>query len=280
MNTALHRVYEEYGATLDGVELVFTNAGGSIPQQLVDLENLITQRVDAIVLRAVQGDAVSTAVAQINVAGIPLIIDEVAVPTGGYQARIVGDTTTIGILQGGYLQNLYDRGEINAINIGYIAGSASAFALIRHRAVLDGAPSARFVAGGSEGFVLAEGWNPVAAQEIVAGWISSGLINQMNVIIAMNDVLANGVIAALGGNYPNMIIIGSDGSTIGQHNIRNGSMRASPYVDFNLSARSVLNTAVSLARGQPVVFDDPANRLIDPRHFTLMTIDNIDQLIR
>jgi len=279
-NANLRAIYEAYVATLDGVEIVFSNANGSQAQQLIDVENLIAQGVDVIVLRAVEGDAAGTTVDAVRNAGIYLVIDEVAVPEGSdYQARIVGEQLDHGRMLGTFLQGLIDAGEIDEANIGYIAGSASAFALGRKNGFFETLPSANFVAGGGEGFVLAEGWNATLAQEIVEGWIASGLIHDMTVIAAMNDELANGAIAALAGNFPEMIILGVDGSEIGQHNIRNGRMRATTFQDLRLSAAAVVNASVSLARGETLTFDDAENRLINPRHFAVMTIDNIDELI-
>jgi len=279
-NTNLRAVYEAYVATLDGVEIVFANANGSSAQQLLDVENLIAQGVDVIVLRPVEGDAAGTAVNAVVNAGIYLVIDEVAVPEGSeYSARIVGEQLDHGRMLGQFLQGLLDAGDIDEVSIGYIAGSPTAFALGRKNGILETCPSAVFVAGGAEGFVLAEGWNAGLAQDIVEGWISGGLINEMTVIAAMNDELANGVIAALAGNFPDMIILGVDGSEIGQHNIRNGSMRATTFQDLRLSARAVIDASVRLARGEGVEFDDAENRLINPRHLALMNIDNIDELL-
>ena len=278
-NMNLEREYEVQVVNFEGVEIVFANANGSSAQQLIDIENLIAQQVDVIVLRAVEADAIETAAQAIINAGIILVVDETDSPGGLHHARIVGEQIDHGIMLGQYLQGLLDRGEISEINIGYIAGSPSAFALGRKNGITISAPTANFVAGGDEGFVLAEGWNAVLAQEIVEGWISGGLIHEMNVIAAMNDEIANGVIAALAGNFPDIIILGVDGSAIGQHNIREGHQRATTFQDISLLVRAVLNTSVALAQDEAIVFDDVENRLVNPRHLSLMTIDTIDDLV-
>ena len=279
-NTNLLAVYQNLVATMDGVNRVATNAGGATAQQLMDVENLIAQGVDVIILRPVEGDAAGTAISAIRNAGIYLIIDEVAVPEGSdFDARIVGEQLDHGRMLGGFLSSLIASGELEEANIGYIAGSASAFALGRKNGFLETLPSANFIAGGAEGFVLAEGWDAGLAQNIVEGWIASGLIEDMTVIAAMNDELANGAIAALAGNFPDIIILGVDGSEIGQHNIRNGNMRATTFQDLRLSSAAAIQTAVSLARGEAIQFDDAENRLINPRHFAVMTIENIDELL-
>jgi len=279
-NTNLLAVYQGLVSTMDGVELVAANAGGSTAQQLMDVENLIAQGVDVVILRPVEGDAAGTAISAVRNAGIYLIIDEVAVPEGSdFDARIVGEQLDHGRMLGEFLSGLIAAGELEEANIGYIAGSASAFALGRKNGFLETLPSTNFIAGGAEGFVLAEGWDAGLAQNIVEGWIAGGLIEEMTVIAAMNDELANGAIAALAGNFPDIIILGVDGSEIGQHNIRNGNMRATTFQDLRLSSSAAIQTAVSLARGEALQFDDAENRLINPRHFAVMTIENIDELL-
>lgn len=279
-NTNLRNVYERFVADIEGVEIVFANANGSTAQQVMDVENLIAQGVDVIVFRAVEGDAAGAAMNAVTNAGIYLVVDETPVPEGStFDARIVGEQLDHGRMLGEFLAGLIAAGEISEANIGYIAGSPSAFALGRKNGILETLPTASFVAGGDEGFMLAEGWNAMLAQQIVEGWIASGLINEMTVIATMNDELANGAIAALAGNFPDMIILGVDGSELGQHNLRNGTMHATTFQDLRLSAGAVINTAVSLVRGEALNFDDVENRLINPRHLAVMTADNIDELI-
>ena len=278
-NTNLRMQYEAHAATLEGVEVIFTSAEGSAAQQLLDIENLIVMGMDVIVIRAVEGDAVVTAMQSVRNAGIYIVIDETGVGSDDYDARIAGTQVDHGRMLGEYLQALLNAGEISEINIGYIAGSASAVALGRKEGFFETAPSVNFVAGGAEGFVLADGWSAVEAQNIVEAWIASGLIHDMNVIAAMNDEIANGAIAALAGNFPDMIVLGVDGSAIGQFNIRNGSMRATTFQNNALLARAVLDTSLALVNGETINFDIPAERIVNPRHISLMTLDTIDALI-
>jgi len=279
-NTNLRNTFENYVAGIDGVDIVFANANGSVAQQVTDVENLIAQGVDVIVFRAVEGDAAGAAMDAVTNAGIYLVVDETPVPEGSeFDARIVGEQLDHGRMLGEFLAGLIAAGEIDDARIGYIAGSASAFALGRKNGITETLPSATFVAGGEEGFMLAEGWNATLAQEIVEGWIASGLIDEMNVIATMNDELANGAIAALAGNFPDMIILGVDGSELGQHNLRNGTMRATTFQDIRLSVSAIIDTSIRLVRGEGVNFDDVEYKLVNPRHLAIMTVDNIDELI-
>jgi len=279
-NTNLRARYEAHARTLDGVTVVFTSAGGLVSQQLTDVENLISQGCNVIVLRAVDGDAVVTAMDSVRRAGIPLVIDETRVGSMNYNVRVSGDQIYHGRLLGEHLQDLVKRGVIDNPRIGYIAGLSTANILRRMVGIQETCTTATFVAGGAQGFALANNWSTSEAQTIVENWISSGLINQMNVIAAMNDELANAAIAALGGRFPHIIVLGVDGSAIGQQNIRNGRMNATTFQNNARLAAAVLDVSVALARGENIVFDNPTDRIVDPRHVSLMTRDNIDQLLR
>jgi ABC-type sugar transport system substrate-binding protein len=113
----------------------------------------------------------------------------------------------------------------------------------------------------------------------VENWISSGKINDINVIGCMNDEIANGAITALGGNYPNIIVLGVDGSTVGQANIRNGKMAVTTFQDTSVSAQAVIDACVSLIDGKTLNFSDPVTKTIDPKHIKLMTRETIDSLV-
>ncbi|WP_333650137.1 substrate-binding domain-containing protein [Lacrimispora sp.] len=136
-------------------------------------------------------------------------------------------------------------------------------------------PSAKFVADSEEGYALADNWSATEAQNIVENWISSGLINDMNVIACMNDALADAAITALGDDYPDMIVLGVDGKMIGRKNIQNGKMKATTAQNNTLFIKKMLDTCVDLANGAEIKFDDPKNKILDPLNITLLTVDTL-----
>src|SRR5215213_4161302 len=67
-----------------GAKLVYTNANDSAPTQLSDVNDLITQGVDAIVLSAVDVSGVCSSISKAVSAGIPVIIQERTVKCPDY----------------------------------------------------------------------------------------------------------------------------------------------------------------------------------------------------
>ena len=279
-NTNLRREYQAYANTLSGVRISFTHAT-SPASQVQDIENLVSQGVNVLVVRAADGQTVAPAVNAAKARGIYIVIDEAEVPNVDYDVRITGDQMNHGIMLGEYLKDMISRREIDTARIGYIAGSASEFALRRKVGISEVLTPAEheFVIGGAGGYELAEQWSATRAQQIVENWITSGQISRMNVISCMNDEIANGAIAALGTQFPNIIVLGVDGSTVGQANIRNGRMRATTYQDSKKSAKAVIDTCVSLFKKETISFSNPQTRIVDPKHISLMTLQTIDSLL-
>ena len=279
-NTNLRREYEAYARTLDGVRVTFTHASSAVGQ-VSDVENLISQGVHVLVIRAVDGETVVPALNRAKAQGIKIVVDEANVNFPNWDARISGDQLNHGIILGNFLKEQIDQRVIDRARIGYIAGLAVEDALRRKTGISTVLTPAQheFVTGGAQGYDLAEGWSATRAQQIVENWITSGQIERMNVIACMNDEIANGAIAALGNRYPNIIVLGVDGSAVGQANIRNGRMRATTYQNSRLSAVAVIDTCIKLQRGEAITFSDPQNRSVDPRNISLMTLQTIDSLV-
>lgn len=279
-NTNLRREYEAYAKTMTGVRLTFTHAT-SAPGQVTDVENLVSQGVDVLVVRAVDGETVVPAVNAAKTAGIKIVIDETNVNGVDWDARITGDQLNHGIILGNYLKDLIAKGTIDKARIGYIAGLATENILKRKTGISQVLNPAQheFVTGGANGYEIAEGWSAAKAQELVENWITSGQINRMNVIACMNDEIANGAIAALGTRYPNIIVLGVDGSSVGQANIRNGKMKATTFQDSKKSAKAVIETCVKIYKGEAIAFSDSQRKLVNPDNISLMTPETIDSLV-
>ncbi|HBC92319.1 MAG TPA: hypothetical protein DCZ10_05295 [Pelotomaculum sp.] len=272
INMNMRGSYETYAETLEGVQLIFTSAEGNAEQQTTDVENLISQNCDVIIIRPVDGQSIGTACDAVVGANIPLIIDEFIVDATNYTVRTVIDQADHGRVLGSYLQGLLDKGAIKEVKIGYIAGDSDPLMMSRRAGISETCASAVFVAGG-----VANNWSATEAQAIVENWISSGLINAMNVIACMDDALANAAITALGDDYPDIIVLGAGGTNVlAQQNIVSGRMKASTYQNNVIAAKNMLDVCFDLANGVEVKYDDPENRLLNLRSISLMTADTIE----
>jgi ABC-type sugar transport system substrate-binding protein len=269
INMNMRGTYEQYAETLGGVQLIFTSANNDEKQQIADVESLILQNCDVIIVRPFDGATIGSACDAVANANIPLIIDELIADTDNYTVRTPIEQADHGRVLGSYLQGLLDAGDINEAKIGYIIGDNDEPMLGRMRGILETCTTAVFVAEG-----VANNWSAAEAQSIVENWISSGKINDMNIIACMDDALANAAVKALGDNYPNIIVLGAGGTNVAaMQNIAIGKMKASTYQNNATLAENMLSLCIDLANGVEVKYDDPENRLLNLRSISLMTAD-------
>jgi ABC-type sugar transport system substrate-binding protein len=280
-NMNLDRMYQNYVSTLPGVAVTIIHAKDA-QSQPDDIENLVSRGANVLVIRATDQGTVLPAVNAAAGKSLKIVVDETKLETA-YDALIVGEQKEHGRMLAQYLEERVRAGTIpRDIRLAYLAGVASEIALGRMYGITEALAKDGYgytlVIGGN-GYELAEGWSATKAQQIVENWISSGKINDINVIGCMNDEIANGAITALGGNYPNIVVLGVDGSTVGQANIRNGRMAVTTYQDTSVSTKAVVDACVSLIDGKPLNFTDSATKTIAPNHIKLMTPETIDRLL-
>jgi ABC-type sugar transport system substrate-binding protein len=280
-NMNLAKMYRDYAATLPGVAVTIIHAKDA-QSQPDDIENLVSKGANVLVMRAADTRTVLPAVNAARAKGLKIVIDEAVLETD-YDALIVGDQKEHGRMLARYLEERVKEGTIpRDIRLAYISGGTGDFVLGRMYGITETLKKDSYgytlVLGGN-GYDIAEGASATKAQQIVENWISSGKINDINVIGCWTDEIANAAITALGGNYPNIVILGVDGTSVGQENIRKGKMAATTYQDTSIVTKTVIDTCVSLIDGKPLNFTEPATKKIAPNHIKLMTLETIDRLL-
>lgn len=109
----------EYGISqIPGATLVYTNADDSTPKQIADMDDLITQNVDAIILAATDTKALCPSIAKAEAAGIPVLIQERAVDcVDDYTTFLSLNAPALGAYQMEYVaQRLGGKGKIAIIS--------------------------------------------------------------------------------------------------------------------------------------------------------------------
>jgi len=86
------------GAEIHGVELVELNANGDIALQTSQVEDLVTQEVDAILICPIDSDAIVAVQQSVIDAGIPLIYIDRGASSPGYDSFVATDNVAMGAL--------------------------------------------------------------------------------------------------------------------------------------------------------------------------------------
>ncbi|HLF42884.1 MAG TPA: substrate-binding domain-containing protein [Acidimicrobiia bacterium] len=110
----------EYGISLvdgAGAELIYTNANDSAPEQIGNIDDMLTQQVDALIVSAVDVNAICPAIDQALAAGVPVIVMERAVECVNFTAFVSQDVINIAENQAAYVAyRLGGEGKIAIIS--------------------------------------------------------------------------------------------------------------------------------------------------------------------
>lgn len=98
-------------------ELIVTEADGSVEKQIADIEDLITKKVDAILITAINPDGLVPVIDKAMEAGIVVVDFDNLVDTDNITASIMVDQKEFGRVQGEWLvKAIGEKGEIIAFN--------------------------------------------------------------------------------------------------------------------------------------------------------------------
>ena len=126
-------------------ELIVTEADGSVEKQIADIEDLITKKVDAILITAINPDALVPVVDKAMEAGIVVVDFDNLVDTDNITANILVDQKEFGKVQATWLvEAIGGKGEIIAFN-GINGTQISADRFEGAKSVLDQYPDIKIV---------------------------------------------------------------------------------------------------------------------------------------
>jgi len=212
-----------------GVDLVVTDAQNDLATQVSDVQDLISQNVDALLVNPVDSAGIVPAVNQANEAGIPVFaIDRAIETSGGAQvvAQIASDNVFGGRLQARFVADALG-GEGNVVELEGIPGTSAA----RDRRqgfedeLAEIAPDMEIIASQPAGFDQAE------AVTVMQNILQANP-NAIDAVVAANDQMALGALQAIqqaDATRPNgerIVIVGFDAIDPALEAIRNGNMDA------------------------------------------------------
>jgi D-xylose transport system substrate-binding protein len=227
-----------------GATYVSADAQASAAKQLTDIEALIAQGVDALIILAMDKDAIGPAVDMAAAEGIPVV---------GYD-RLIEDERAF------YLT--FDNKGVGRI----IAESVQAAQPEGNYAIIKGDPgdpNAGFllegmmevigdeVAAGTikiVGEAHSDGWKPENAQKNMEQILTANN-NEVDAVLSQNDGMAGGVIAALQAQGLTIPVGGQDGDLAALNRVARGSQTVSVWKDSRQLGAAAANIALALAGG-------------------------------
>ncbi len=227
-----------------GATYISADAQASAAKQLTDIEALIAQGADALIILAMDKDAIAPAIDQAAAEDIPVV---------GYD-RLIEDDRAF------YLT--FDNKGVGRIIAETVQGiqESGNYAIIKGD---PGDPNAQFllegmmevigdeVANGSikiVGEAFSDGWKPENAQKNMEQILTANN-NMVDAVLAQNDGMAGGAIAALSAQGLTVPVGGQDGDLAALNRVARGTQAVSVWKNSRDLGKAAADIAVALAGG-------------------------------
>ena len=231
-----------------GGSYVSADAGGSPEKQLADIDGLIAKGAKALIILAMDKDAIVPALAKAKAKGIPVVAYDRLIEQPGV-FYITFDNKEVGRMTARAVYAVKPKG-----NYAFIKGSPTD-------------PNANFLREGQQevladaikkgdikivGDEYTEGWKPENAQKNMEQILTKNN-NKVDAVVASNDGMAGGVVAALAARgLKGVPVSGQDGDHGALNRVALGTQTVSVWKDARDLGREAAKAAVSLANGKKV----------------------------
>lgn len=237
----------------EGYDVEITYSDNDTDQQVNDIQNMISDNVDILVVAAIDGDTLSTVLADAKDQNIPVIsYDRLIMNTDAISYYVSFDNYKVGQLQGQYIiDTLKLDGSKKKYNMEVTAGDpADNNATFFYNGAMD--TLKKYIDDGTVKIVSKQQdfesvatpqWSTDEAlnrmQNILSSYYADGK-NQLDIVLCSNDSTALGVTQAIESDYAGKntpLITGQDGDVANLKNILDGKQAMTVY-------KAVANEAV------------------------------------
>ena len=253
-----------------GTTIAFEDAAGDTDRQISQMQNFVSQHVDAIVVNAVDSSATGKMTEAATAAHIPLVYvnrgpEGAALPAG--VSFVSSDEHVSGHLQGEALAKLLGGKGNVVIMEGELSDQATRLRTEGVEEVAAEHPGMKVIA------VQPADYSRSKAIDLMNNWLSTG--DHIDAVAANNDEMAIGAILALQGaqvDPKSVVVAGVDATPDGHPEMAKGRLAVTVFQDAKSQGRVAVDTALKMARGETV-----------PSHvdvpFELVTPDNMNSYV-
>lgn len=204
----------------DGVDLKWISANNDATKQLADVENLISQKVDAIILHAVNTGTASNIVKKAADADIPVIAMDRLPDNAKVTAYVTADSKKVGQTQAEFiLKQINNKGNIVILE-GEAGNSVAKLITDGNKEILSKSSDVKIIADQPH-----QAWARDKAMATVENLIAKG--ETIDAVLANNSGMAMGAVQALKakGLIDKVAVIGSDADKDASQSILKGELR-------------------------------------------------------
>jgi D-xylose transport system substrate-binding protein len=226
---------------------VSADAGGSPEKQLADIDGLIAKGAKALIILAMDKDAIVPALAKAKAKNIPVVAYDRLIEQPGV-FYITFDNKEVGRMQARAVYAAKPKG-----NYAFIKGSSTDpnadFLFAGQMEVLKAAMTKGDIKNVGEAYT--DQWLPANAQKNMEQILTKNN-NKVDAVVASNDGTAGGVVAALSaqGLAGSVPVSGQDGDKAALNRVALGTQTVSVWKDARELGKRAAEIAVALAAGK------------------------------
>ncbi|TLU74379.1 sugar ABC transporter substrate-binding protein [Lichenicoccus roseus] len=264
--TTVRQAMATHAQSIQGLQVQFQDAQGDVGKQLSEVQNFISQKVDAIIVNPVDTATTKRMTSAATAAHIPIVYvnrrpDETSLPAS--VAVVASDDKLAGRLQMTVLaKKMGGRGNL-VIMLGDLANNSTQGRTAGVKEVLAKYPGIKIVEEQTAN------WERTKAIDLMNNWITKG--DKITGIASNNDEMALGAIIALHSNGvdPKSLAIGGvDATADGLDALRKGDLTVTVFQNAKGQGAEAVDDAVKLANGQAVKqYDTIPYELVTPQNY-------------
>ena len=257
--TTYEKAFKEAAAAAEGVETIVLDAGGDVARQIAQMQDLIQQKVDAIIIWPTNGKAMVPAVRKAHKAGIPVIVTNSNIADEGKEfiASFSGpDNITQGVYSAEMMCDAL-RGKGQIVQISGQPGYTTA--IERQKGFEDR------LAVACPGVKIMEtqpgDWNREKSQRVMENFLTK--YDKIDGVYSGDDNMGVGALnaAIAAKRVGEIIFIGATNFAVGYEAMERGEYYGSIYQSPVDDAKNALKTAMDVVNGKDVpalnYFDTP-----------------------
>jgi len=250
-----------------GFETILTYSDNKSDRQVNDIQNMIAEKVDLLIVAAIDGAALNTAMNEAAEQNIPVISYDRLILNDAVSYYVSFDNYTVGKLQGEFVEKTLDLASAGdkVYNIEFTAGDpADNNAGYFFNGAFDTLSpyiekgTLKVVSGQTDfASVATDQWSTDAAleraQNILGSYYADG--TQLDVWLCSNDSTALGVAQAITSDYAgsnSVLITGQDGDEANLKNIVDGIQTMTVYKNVANEAVVTLGLAEAMMNGDTI----------------------------
>lgn len=240
-----------------GAEVVVQSANGDEAKQLSQIQNMLSQDLDALVIIAINSDSLSTVVEQANAENVPVLAYDRLINGADISAYVSFDNVRVGEMQAEYLVNLKPDGNYFLMGGSPTDNNAKMFREGQMNIIQPLVDKGDITIVGDQ---WAKDWDANEALKIMENALTANK-NNIDVVVASNDNTAGGAIQALDaqGLAGKVLISGQDADLAGVQRIAEGLQTMTVYKPIKAIAEKSAEVAVQLAKGEEITATDSVN---------------------